>query len=700
MNKITEFRSEINNWFQAQELQYSKQQTIISSVAIRIIKLLEFLGFLLLDTTLPLSPSPLDILNNRAPLIDYLKNYIDLDEHGYPLGDENLSFNCSLLKTRLAETPADKALLKDLFFLVAAGGDAGYAHDMRALLSGQGIVSDQVTKGDNSMPLNSIAFSLPYMPHSCVNRPDFLANRAPTYIYPDHYIDEWGNAIHLGHKKALQNKAPLLDLAQKMHYEVSIQRIEQLHRNGLLLARIGTDSEIKNHADHKPAPDKNELLSHTLLPEKNSVLRVRLYMPGSGLLSDPLRVAQEDFGLAFHKMPFTAWTNFDKVHNGKFRVQGAKNLLTQRDFQQSLDTVVRAGGEIDRVEEKLINSDMWEFNYRPPEKGEKQNFGINRLNINETVIFSPKGGDVMIGLMYYDTFFDRTSRSHKLKKLFEAQAYIRLTTGRYLPIYEYNKPTNELFALHPSDVNIPLKNIEDLSTLGISEQTVVDVYLPSFSEKNKDEGVLQFLIRQQLALFNLVRSENSSYSIDTLSLQIKTQNNRRPFFPTFSFFSQDYVYGDFKLKKLLQKELQTEETLRKTFLALLQDNIKSVLGLTLISNEQSVTATVDFDKFLTPEYAAKIECQKTLSKAMQSALEFNIFEEKTKETISQIVAAIRIRYPNFGYKNRQSRNKIDMILGSLQMQDILNNANVAVNYFTNQLEFPDSLQSLKIRSKL
>ncbi len=669
------------------------------------------------------------LVANRRPLIDYLAPYVTLDERGYPVRNAPHSLD------RLTK---DVDGLAQRFGQVANGGDAGYAHDIRTFLAGEGIRSPQVAKGNPAARLDQDESIRPasYVDRDITGKDlDWQSYKAPPHSA---YIDLWGNAIWEGYKQYRErtfqlplkrsespkvvHKIPGQDSAitpaQMANYEAAVCRIHALHQEGWLLGRVATVEEISSVIGHRLEMSSNDILSTTLLPCKDSMIEMTLFHDGApGILLDPSRARCEDLGLAIPKDIGTSGSGFINHKNpwgekGPNLFAGVNDLRAQHELLQNLEAIAQFCGNTDnlRMTISFLQGLQWEIHNEWQQREGK--IGRNKVRYNEITYYRGITGDLVTGL-----FVNRTASffAEDLAALFIVQDHIRRTKGLFLPIFELDLKNNQLHELPPNDA---LLKIAGLATSRIQP---IERLMPSLPKEEKSgikrEDFLQ--IRCRMGSFYATQivadiSDSIEFQLWLLAAEathatrIKIIENRHLFFPTgFSRRSlRSYMGGqgsvrsssdwvDFKfnrscnIDKSQRIELQQLDSwVSPRFSILLRKSIQKILGITVTptGDVHFVDKRDDFFRVSLPQgFDTDLHFAKTVSRAMQAALIFEVFGDNTKGIVWKIVDKIRKQIPDLGYvedtsvtKGWHARllymiidNMKDMILESPEMQKMV-----------------------------
>jgi len=648
------------------------------------------------------TPQMAALLNVRKPLIDELKKYFDLDDQGRIKG----------FKSGVTEAQAEKALsgneakIGDLFYQVSLHGDAAYAEDIRTTLSGLNISSTPVDK-DAGNPLGKAHNTALVRPVSFVKGKSLLTGKVDPATYNSGnqtkpaYITAWGNAIWMGnrdrrHKELnYQNTTDKkISLSQLVDYEGRVKRIYDLHEKCELVCRVANTAEVKDFIGHRNNMG-NDILSTTQLPGKGFQLTIKLFCENAGdtvgLLLDPNRVGKQDFGVSFKE---NAVTYADGFQNNKSRIagrptklhgiKGADSFKAQQDLFAALEAAIKDGWSVNDLQITLKPDGSGYDVKKPDARTGAVTAKSKQVLWNEQTIYRGISRDC------FTAFFVKSESdnfSTELKQLFELQERTRAKKGMYIPIFQFKGSTNELEELIPDSLLLsitgatnvtPITNRKsrfslELEKAGIDEKMAINMS-KAISVNDPALKTIKSLFDLQLLMFNMkdvtgkmtvaVEQPWGGVSFDP----VRVLDNLHLVFPTI----HETQNTEAKQKKLffspadiLKIKDKKNTDLSKYLQTTLKYNLNRFLGISV--NGSNITFDKKSAELFSENDPKKLDFAKVLSRAVQSAVLFQIYGNDTNETVKKMVEEVRKTWPNIGI----TPGGIDMILGSEEMQKIL-----------------------------
>jgi hypothetical protein len=673
-----------------------------------------------------------DLIKLRKPLINELSKYFELDAMGYIVKEkQGMS-----LSEAMKNDPKIETMLANIFYNVSFAGDAAYADDIRTALAGKNIASTQVAKDARDVEGKMVPDHI--RPVSITSAKSKINQPKEPEIYGKKkkgpaYIDKWGNAIWKGNKdfrKMIQNKVEDIKFtpAQLADYDRRVDRIRDLHKNGLLIGRVANTAEAKDFMGHRYNITSNDILSTTLWPKEGDPLVMKLFSEYDkdtvGLLLDHTRAGEDNFGLSFSINAGTAGTNAPK--GSKFEqhkidrkadmkthdVRGANLLEAQHELLDKLSSEVRNGGSVDNLNIALKNDGSGYLVTKADARTEAPSRSPSRFAGASTTQGGTQGGtqvlwneqtfyraierDLFTGLFVKS---DSDNFSKELKDLFVLQDRIRRKKGIYVPIFQFKGSTNQLEEIVPDKMLLNITGAKvtpiegrtssftkELAKAGITE----DMALEMSNAIGNDKGTIESLFELQLLMFNMKNVMGQITIPDTTNnvtsfKPVRILDNLHLVFPTIHKTKTaqaehaDSFFSDADVKKI-----KTTPAMEDYFKKTLNHNFERFLGISI--KDGAVTFDKKNGELFDQSDLKKSDFAKVLSRAVQSAVLFQIHGADTNQNMIAMVQEIRKTWPNIG----MTPGGVDMILGSGELQTILNKNDLKSDALSARLEPSES----------
>ncbi len=628
------------------------------------------------------------LLDAREPLTSVLKKYFVLDRLGYILKVRDdvdpTSIGLKLL--------ADPSMFQH-FYDVSRNGDAAFATDIRTTLAGMNIAPPPVARTapgstdlGTQLPPNVRPYS--YVPgHGAVQGTD----KPPTHKHNKEgaYLGEWGLAIRLGYKdyrtslgvKPRPDKVRMI--AQRVDDERRVERAKKLYRDGWILGRVASLEEVRDFVKDRYHMG-NDILSTSLWPAEGSAVHMRLFIEHGatvGIMLDPTRVGKEDYGVGFKQNAVTVGTGFlGHQHRKGSHGDGVNNLGAQRDLFQVCHDVAQEGGDVNLVEIHRRPDGSGYDVKKPDVRGgavQQPSLHSSTVSHNEQTYNRGIEGDFFLGF-FVKSESDNFAR--ELTEVLELQDEIRRKQGISVPIFQLRGSTNTIEEIVPDELVLAVTGlagkVEPMDTKESSlsrelKEAEITVAMASsmFTTKETGSDAVKSLLALQLLMFNM-RNLTGKMSVlppgETTPQEVRLLDNLHLVFPTIHRTkNKDAEQPDLHFSPADVQFILGHPEVANYLKASLKYNLKKFLGIEFGADGKVAFNPKNADLFDQTD-VKKSDFAKVLSRAMQCATLFQIYDADTEKSVRDIVQVVRAKWPHIGF----SPTSVDMILGSNEMQAI------------------------------
>lgn len=640
------------------------------------------------------------IKTSRLPVATYLQQFFQVDEWGYIIGFVK---NLEDIQKELRD---DETKLADLFYQVANLGDASYAEDVRTALAGMDIASKPINKDGSDLVSSYVrSYSL-----NCKGSHNYGSLDPKIFGKKNRpgYLGLWGYHIWRGNKEYKQSAVNKHTTPQQiLSYLYRLDRIRYLHEQGLLVGRVADTGEVRDFIGHRYHMG-NDILSTTLWPKHMSPLQMQLFSEYGkdtvGILLDPARVGKEDFGVSFQSNAATSGSGFQK-HKKRRQVDGTTSVFAQKQLLEVYDTSVSEGvSPYDLI--VTPNEDHTNYDIKKKDsRGKTEDaftlygYGIFNKNViywNEQTYYRGIERDFFLGLFIKS---DSDGFSEELKRLIRLQDKIRKSKSMYVPIFLFNGKTNQLEELVPDPLLLNILGLQGdvvpmldrksrfskaLEEAGITQEMALKMAnsLSSKTETIKSLFDLQLLMFNMKDILGQIAIKKSDPHVHGFTFEsVRLIDNLHLVFPTI-FQTQN---PDAKQKELHftldeVKTISQDPDLMTYLQTTLTYNLKRFLGLHI--SKEKITFNRAALTLFDDKDVKKQDFAKVIARALQAAMLFKIYGDDTVFVIKSLIQEIRQDIPYLGI----TPTGIDMILGSLEIQEILSFHKLDKKSLTSDLE--------------
>ncbi len=635
---------------------------------------------------------PSELMEKRKPLIDMLNPFFTLDACGYIL---SAKMDIDQIKANFAN---DEQILGKLFYDTSFSGDAAYADDIRTTLAGMNIASTQVNKNDGSIlkegDFRPCSFTSTNGPAKGNREPPLYGRKKKPA-----YLSLWAYSVWKGYQQyrynTLHRQDQALATSQLLDYSRRVDRIRNLHQKGLLLGRVADMREVRDFIGHRYSME-NDILSTTLWPKTLDPLTIRLFCEFDkdtvGLLLDPTRVGEGDFGVGFHRNAGTAGSGFQH-HKGRRQLDGTHTLKAQQGLLKALSSVVRNGGSVQDV---TYNVHPDRSHYEVQKQDVRSSFttqNSKKVDWNEQTYYRAIERDFFTALFVKS---DSDNFSKELKSLFLLQDLIRRKKGIFVPIFQFKGATNELEEITPDKLLLsitgaiseikPITDRKSRFSLALENAGITEEMAQAMTCSLPDFGPIKSLFELQLLMFNMKNimgqmtvavDEGNGVSFEP----VRILDNLHLVFPMlFKTENGNAKQPDLHFSPSDIAHILNEKVLHEYLKMTLIHNMKRFLGLSFTAKDLTFDPKIA-DVFDVSDNK-KSDFSKVLSRALQAAILFQIYGDNTFTHVKEIVTKVRLFWPILGI----TPGGIDMLLGSQEMQQIAQHIGLNKHLDCMQLE--------------